>query len=99
MMARLFGGICAFGICLTIFLTARSLFAGQDKLNSLVLPVASTALLVHSPLFHYASSHVWNHTSSVLCAVLAFLLHCEGIRGNKPLRHFFIAGLSLGMAI
>ena len=99
MLARLFVGICAFGICLTIFLTARSLFAGQDKLNSLILPVSSAALLIHSPLFHYASSYVWNHTPSTICAVLAFLLHCQAIRGKKPLTYFFISGVSLGMAI
>jgi hypothetical protein len=75
MVARLFGVICALGICLTIFLTARSLFAGHEKLNSLIIPVCSAALLIHSPLFHYASSHVLNHTPSTLCAVLAFL-HC-----------------------
>ena len=99
LLARLFVGICAFGICLSIFLTARSLFAGQGKLNSLILPVSSVALLIHSPLFHYASSYVWNHTPSTICAVLAFLLHCQAIRGNKPLPYFFMSGVSLGMAI
>jgi 4-amino-4-deoxy-L-arabinose transferase-like glycosyltransferase len=99
MLARLFAGICAIGICLAIFLTARSLFANQDKLYNLLLPVCSTALLIHSPLFHYASSYAWNHTPSTLCAVLAFLLHCKAIRGHKPSRDFFLSGVSLGMAI
>lgn len=99
MLARLFVAICAIGICLMIFLTARSLFAGHDKLNSFILPISSTALLIHSPLFHDASSHVWNHTPSVMCAVLAFFLHCLAIRGSKPSRYFFISGVSLGMAI
>jgi hypothetical protein len=67
-----------------IFLTARSLFAGQDKLNSL-FPVFSTVLLIHSPLFDYASSHVWNHTPSTIFSVLAFLLHCQAIRVTNPL--------------
>jgi Dolichyl-phosphate-mannose-protein mannosyltransferase len=96
---RLFVGICGFGICLTIFLTARSLFAGSHELNSVILPVASAVLLIHSPLFHYASSHVWNHTPSTLCAVLAFLLHCHATRDNKPFFYFFLSGVSLGMAI
>jgi hypothetical protein len=99
LLARLFVGICAFGICLTIFLAARSLVVGQGKLNSLILPVSSVALLIHSPLLHYASSNVWNHTPSTICAVLAFLLHCQAIRGNKPLPYFFMSGVSLGMAI
>ena len=99
MAARLFGVICALGICLTMFLTARSLFAGHEKLNSLIIPVCGAALLIHSPLFHYASSHVWNHTPSTLCAVLAFLFHCQAIRGNKPFLSFFMSGVSLGMAI
>ena len=54
MLTRLFAGICALGICLTIFFTARSLFAGQDKpnkLNSLIPPAAFAFLFVHSPLF------------------------------------------------
>jgi hypothetical protein len=99
MLARLFVGICALGICLTIFLTARSLFAGQSKLNSLILPVSSAALLIHSGMFRYASSHVWNHTPSAVCAVVAFLLACQAILGNKPSAYFFMSGVSLGMAI
>ncbi len=99
MLARLFVGTCALGICLAIFLTARSLFTGHDKLSSLILPISSFALLIHSPLYHFASSYVWNHTPSTLCAVLAFLLHCQAIRSNKPSRYFFISGVSLGMAI
>jgi hypothetical protein len=99
MLARLFSGVCALGIWLMIFLTARSLFAGQDKLSSLILPVASVALLMHSPLFQNAASLAWNHTPSTLFAVLAFLLHCQAIRSNKSLPYFFMSGVSLGMAI
>ena len=99
MLARLFVVICALGICLTIFLTAHSLFAGQEKLKSLILPISATVLLFHSPLFCYASSWVWNHTPSTLCALLAFLFHCQAIRYKKPLPFFFISGVSLGMAI
>jgi hypothetical protein len=99
LMARLFVGICAAGICLTLFLIARTLFAEHDKLSRLIIPIASTALLIHSPLFHLASSCVWNHTPSTLCAVLSFLFHCRALRGKRPLPYFFVSGVSLGMAI
>jgi len=98
-LARLFSGFCGFGLCLAIFMSARSLFAEEDTLKRLILPIASTALLVHSPLFAYASSHVWNHTPSTLCAVVAFFWLCRAIRGNNALWYFFLSGLGLGMAI
>jgi hypothetical protein len=97
--ARLFVGICAFGICLTILLTARSLFAGQGKLNSLIVPLSSTALLIHASLFSDASGQVWNHTPSTVFAILSFLFHCRAIHDKKPLTYFFMSGVSLGMAI
>ena len=71
--ARLLAGLCAVGIGLTTFLFARALFAGHEKLSRLLVPLAGTALLVHSPLMHDTASHVWNHTPATLCALLAFL--------------------------
>jgi hypothetical protein len=97
--ARLFAGICAVGIGLTTFLIARALFAGHGTMSRLLVPIASTTLLMHSPLFHDASSHVWNHTPATLFALLAFLLHCQAIRGERPFRYFCMSGMSLGMAV
>lgn len=99
LMARLFVGLCAVGISLMTFLLARALFAGHDQLSRLLVPIASTALLLHSPLFHDAASNVWNHTPATLFALLAFLLHCRAIRGKQPCRDFFLSGVSLGMAM
>ncbi|MGC2166401.1 MAG: hypothetical protein WA632_10350 [Gallionella sp.] len=102
LLARLFAVTCGLGICIAIFLAARALFADANKtvnLNQLILPAASVLLLFHSSLYVLASSHVWNHTSSVLCAVTAFLLHCRAIRGDKPLQSFLISGIFLGMAV
>ena len=98
MLARIFVGICGFGICLTIFLYARSLLSGYDKLTYLIIPICITVLLLHSPLYRHATSHVWNHTPSTFFALLAFLLHCRGIR-LKSLTILFFSGISLGMAI
>lgn len=100
MLARIFVGICGFGICLVIFLCARSIVSGYDRIIWLIFPICITAFLVHSPLFRYASSHVWNHTPSTLCAVVSFLLHCHAIRCNRrQFIMFFLSGVSLGMAI
>jgi 4-amino-4-deoxy-L-arabinose transferase-like glycosyltransferase len=99
LMARVFAGLCAVGIGLTTCLSARALLAGHGTMSRLLVPIASTALLVHSPVFHDASSHVWNHTPATLCALLAFLLHCQAIRGERPVLYFWLSGVSLGMAI
>jgi hypothetical protein len=66
--ARLFVGLCGLGICLVIFQVTRTLFWRSGQGYALVLAVSSTALIVHSPLFEAATSHVWNHTPSTLCA-------------------------------
>jgi 4-amino-4-deoxy-L-arabinose transferase-like glycosyltransferase len=97
--ARLFAGLCAVGIGVTTFLLARALFADHGRLSRLAVPVAATALLVHSPVFHDVSSRVWNHTPATLCALLAFLCHCRAIRGDRPVRDFLLSGVSLGMAV
>ena len=99
LLARIFVGICGFGICLTIFLSARSLLSKHDKWISLIVPICITVLLLHSPLYRYATSHVWNHAPSTFFALLAFLIHCRGIRCEKPLAIMFFSGVCLGMAI
>jgi len=98
-LARIFVGICGFGICLTIFLYARSLLSRYGKLVSITIPICITVLLLHSQLYKLAASHVWNHTPSTFFALLAFLLLCRGIRSVKRLTFFFFSGMSLGMAI
>lgn len=98
-LARLFVGLCGFGICLMIFLYARSLLSEHDKLVSLIVPVCITILILHTSLYKLASSHVWNHTPSTFFALLAFLVHCQGIRRVRPVKIFLFSGMSLGMAI
>ena len=99
LLARLFVGLCAFAICLTVFLTGRSLFAPSQSLTSLIVPASCVLLLIHSPLFRYTSSFVWNHTPSTLCALLAFLALCQGLRGKRPMPCFFVSGVILAVAI
>ena len=99
LLARIFVGIFSIGICFLIFFTAYSLFAEKEKLGSLIIPISITILFVHSPLFEYASSYVWNHSQSVMFAIMAFLFHTVAIRRNNPLLPLFLSGLCLGMAI
>src|SRR4030095_3799218 len=57
LLARLFVGLCGFGICLTIFLVGRSLFPETEVRHSVILAASSATLVVHSPLFEAASGH------------------------------------------
>jgi 4-amino-4-deoxy-L-arabinose transferase-like glycosyltransferase len=52
-----------------------------------------------NPLFIYTTGLSWNHDSSILLAVLAFLIHCHSLRQKKPGKWLFLSGLSLGLAI
>jgi len=99
LLARIFVGLCAGGICAAIYLAAFKATAGRDKICRLVIPAASVAILVFSPLFKYATAHAWNHTPATLFAILAVLLHIRAIRGaNYPL-YFLLSGAALGMAL
>jgi len=99
LLARIFVGICGFGICFTIFLYARALLSRYGKLVSITIPICITVLFLNSQLYKLAASHVWNHTPATFFTLLAFLLHCRGIRFAKRFNVFFFSGMSLGMAI
>ena len=99
MLARIIVGLCGLGICLLVFQYARSELSGYDRWSSLLLPACLTVLLLHSPLYEHAISHVWNHTPSTLFALMACLLYLRGIRCEAPVKVLFCSGLCLGMAI
>jgi hypothetical protein len=96
--ARLFTALCGFGLCLTVFLVARSLFRPLGPLPATVISAAGTVLMCNTVLYHYATSKVWNHASATLCAVLAFLLHCKAIRETR-FAYFLFSGFALGIRL
>ena len=99
LLARIFVGICGFAICLLIFLYARSQFSEYDNRIRLIISGCFMLLLLHSPLYQTAVSHVWNHTPSTLFALLAVLLYSRGMHSEKIITILFLTGLCLGMAI
>ena len=99
LLARLFVGLCAFGICLTIYGHARTVFGDRPGIFGRLAPACILLLITHSFLFRVAAGHVWNHAASTLCAVVAFLLQCHAIRTTNRTRFVFLAGLTLGMGM
>jgi 4-amino-4-deoxy-L-arabinose transferase-like glycosyltransferase len=95
--ARLFNGLCAFGLCLTIFLVARSQFRRLGPLAAAVIAGASAILLSNNILFRITSCAVWNHSSAIFCAVLGFLLLSKAVPEPRPVS-FMWSGFALGMA-
>lgn len=98
LVARLFNALCGFGLCLIIFLTARLLFRSLGGLSATVLAAIATVLLPSTIFFQYTSSKVWNHSSALLCAVVAFSAQCKAIRESRP-TCFLLSGFALGMAM
>jgi hypothetical protein len=96
--ARLCNGLCGFGLCLTVFLTARSLFHPLGVLIASAISAAVTVLLPNTFLFQFTVSKVWNHASATLCAVLAVLLHNKAMR-DRRFGYFVLSGFALGMAL
>ena len=95
--ARLFNALCAFGICLTIFLVARLLFRSFGLVGSAIIAAASTILLCNNDFFQNAC-RVWNHDSATLCAIGGFCLMNKALR-ERRLTWFALAGFAIGMAI
>lgn len=96
--ARFVVGGCTLTMAGTLFGVAWSIFGKQSPATRLIIAAASVLLFVNSPLLASATAHVWNHTPATLCALLAFVLHCRGIRRNA-VGLLFASGLLLGMAM
>jgi 4-amino-4-deoxy-L-arabinose transferase-like glycosyltransferase len=97
LLARIFVGLCAGGICLAIYWAAFA--ASRDKISRLVVPAAAVAILIFSPLFKYTAAHAWNHMPATVFAIMAVLLHIHAIRGDKSRLFFLLSGTALGMAL
>ncbi|MGH9386884.1 MAG: hypothetical protein ACRD2N_21640 [Vicinamibacterales bacterium] len=98
-LARLFVALCSFGISLIVLFYARSLLTHHSRVIGVIAPVCLTLLLAHSFLFRMASSHVWNHATPTLCAVISFILHRQGLLNAERGALFFWSGASMGMAV
>lgn len=99
LLARIFVGICGFGICATLFFYTRYLFSGYSRFASITIPICITILFLHCSLYKFAVSHVWNHTPSTFFALLGFLIHCHALRSSNPIKFYFFSGACLGMAL
>jgi 4-amino-4-deoxy-L-arabinose transferase-like glycosyltransferase len=99
LVARLFSALCAVAISLIIFFVGRSLFPPDRNAVYLMIPVAIVILFTNSPLFADAASRAWNHAPATLCAVLAFLFYCRGIRRSISWKYLLLSGFCLGFAI
>jgi len=97
--ARLFNGICGFGICVIIFWHGRYLLRKHLWWAKLIIPICLMVLLVHSHMFKVAISEVWNHSSSGFFGLLAIVLLVRWQRNPQLTYLAALCGFSLGMAI
>lgn len=95
--ARLFNGLCAFGLCLVVFLVARSRFRPLGPAAAAMIAAASAILLSNNILFRLTSCAVWNQSSAIFCALLGLLLLNKGVHESRP-ACFMWSGFALGMA-
>jgi 4-amino-4-deoxy-L-arabinose transferase-like glycosyltransferase len=91
-------------LCVTTAAGLLYLF-GLDSFKKLSSPVGhwvgagSVLLFVASPLIAYTGTFAWNHNLAMLLALLAFLLHWQGPKRERPGLWIFFSGLCLGLAI
>jgi 4-amino-4-deoxy-L-arabinose transferase-like glycosyltransferase len=97
--ARLFSALCAAGISLMIFFVSRSLWFKDDERTGFTIAVSAALLFTNSQLFASAAAQVWNHGSPTLCALLAFVFHCQALRRSMSWKYSLLSGFLLGMAI
>ena len=99
LLARIVTALCAFGICVAVFWHGFHVLRNRHWLIRSLAPVSVMLLLAHSHMFKHAASHVWNHTSSVLFFLIAFILLLRW--RDKPHATYLLgcSGFTLGMAI
>ncbi len=96
--ARIFSTICAWLTLVLVSYLAFGMFRRLRLPLRLLVAAGSVALLVTNPLFIYTSGKSWNHDLSVLLALLAFVCHVKGARGEHGRRWAFLSGLFVGLA-
>lgn len=96
--ARVFNTVCAGLLLGLIFYIAASLFRSYHYLVRFLIGAGGVTLVMMNPLFTSVSGLAWNHDLAVLFALLAFVVHSQGVkRDNK--KWLFSSGLILGLAI
>jgi 4-amino-4-deoxy-L-arabinose transferase-like glycosyltransferase len=92
--ARCFNALCAAGLLVLIFLTARRQFR-EDFLR----PAAFALTLFLNGLFQYTAGRAWNHDLAVFATVAAFILMARAFEANRSTPWLIASGSLVGIAI
>lgn len=95
--ARLVSVFCGTATVLVLFATGWRLLAGASAPARWLVAGGIASVYLTSRLFTYTNGWAWNHDTAVLCAIVAFLVHCRGLRTGWAWC-FAVAGLLLGLA-
>jgi hypothetical protein len=97
--ARLISAVCVTAAAGLLYLFSLSSFRKLSLPAGHWVGAGSVLLFVASPLIAYTGTFAWNHNLAMLLALLAFLLHWQGPRRERPGLWIFFSGLCLGLAI
>jgi hypothetical protein len=97
--ARLISAICVTAAAGLLYLFSLVSFKKLSPPAGHWVGAGSVLLFVASPLIAFTGSFAWNHNLAMLLALLAFLLHWQGPRRERPGLWIFFSGLCLGLAI
>lgn len=96
--ARSFSAVCSSLLLITLFGFALRLFTAHDQWRRTLIAAAAPLLLMAAPVFLYTSGRAWNHDLPTLLALLAFLIHVQGLNAERQTRWFGLSGLLIGLA-
>lgn len=97
--ARLFSTICGWLTLILIFFPTTRIFSDYGYLTRFLMASGSAVLLLLNPIFRYTTGLAWNHDSSMLFSLLAFVFFSHGLREGKSKKGAFLGGLFLGLGI
>jgi hypothetical protein len=97
LVARIVSVACATATAFLLFRCGWSRLAGLDERRRWLFVGGLTATLLCCRLFTYASGWAWNHDAAVLAALACYLVHREGLHGNRA-HLFLVSGFLLGLA-
>ena len=97
--ARVFSVICSLFTLGIVFFITLNAFRRQQIITQFLIASGSVLCLMTTSLFTFTSGKAWNHDSSILISLVAYVLHCYGAKKEKQLNWVLASGIFLGIAI
>jgi 4-amino-4-deoxy-L-arabinose transferase-like glycosyltransferase len=98
LIARLLSVTCGWLTLLVVFSEGWRALAGASNRMRWLGAAGISGILMSSRLFTYTNAWSWNHDTSTLCALLAFVLTLRGLRQGQ-IAWLVLAGALAGMAL